>query len=139
MAHSIRNAQKKRACYLIKQTPSQQQILEEDLHRTFDDVRADIPDGIHGGVEGFIAAPAGWNASAAELCEVEWESIAPLFDGFKREPFNLGQETIDFYEIGEPELLEESERDYLRRLIRRRTTSSDDEEDRHCMRATVKN
>jgi S-DNA-T family DNA segregation ATPase FtsK/SpoIIIE len=124
------NAQKKRACYLLKQTPSQQQILEEDLQRTFEVVKADIQEGLHSAVESFIAAPAGWNASAAELCEVEWESIAPLFDGFKREAFNLGQETINFYEDREPELLEESERDYLRRLIRRRTTSSDDDDDR---------
>lgn len=124
------NAQRKRACYLLKQTPSQQQILEEDLRRTFDAVRADIQEGFHAIVENFIAAPPGWNASAAELCEIEWESIAPLFDGFRREPFNLGQETITFYDDREPKLLEEPERDYLRRLIRRRTTSSDDEEDR---------
>ena len=124
------NAQRKRACYLLKQTPSQQQILEEDLQRTFEAVKESIQDELHSVVETFIAAPAGWNASAAELCELEWESIAPLFDGFKREPFNLGQETINFFDDREPELLQESDRDYLRRLIRRRTTSSDDEEDR---------
>jgi hypothetical protein len=33
------NAQKKRACYLLKQTPSQQQILEDDLQHTFETVR----------------------------------------------------------------------------------------------------
>ena len=69
-------------------------------------------------------------ANAAELCEIEWERIAPLFDGFRREPFNLGQETIDFFDDRETELLEEPERDYLGRLIRRKTTSSEDEEDR---------
>jgi hypothetical protein len=47
-------------------------------------VRADIQEGIHAAIDSFIASPAGWNASAAELCEIEWESIAPLFDGFKR-------------------------------------------------------
>jgi S-DNA-T family DNA segregation ATPase FtsK/SpoIIIE len=123
-------AQKKRACYLIKQSPSQQQILEEDLQRTFDRVRPDIPEAAHGKVERFIESPAGWNNAAADLCEFEWEEIAPLFDGFRREPFNLGQATIDFYDDREPQLLQDSDRDYLQRLIKRRTASSDDEEDR---------
>lgn len=124
------NAQKKRACYLLKQTPSQQQIIEEDLQKTFETVKESIQDGLHSSVKAFIAAPAGWNSAAAAICELEWEWIAPLFDGFKREPFNLGQETLNFFEERERALLEETERDYLRRLIRRKTSSSDDEEDR---------
>lgn len=124
------NAQKKRACYIQKQTPSQQQILEEDLQRTFETVKDSIQVTLHPLVRAFIAAPAGWNANAAGLCELEYERIAPLFDGFKREPFNLGQETLNFFDEREADLLQESERDYLGRLIKRRTSSSDDEEDR---------
>ena len=123
-------AQKKRACFLVKQTPSQAPLTDEDLRATFERVKDSIPEAVHDVVRDFISAPAGWHGQAARLSECEWEAVAPLFDGFKREPFNLGQTTIDFYEERQPELLSDAERDYLRRLIRRKTTASDDEEDR---------
>jgi S-DNA-T family DNA segregation ATPase FtsK/SpoIIIE len=53
----------------------------------------------------FINAPSGWNPAAADLSECEWESVKPLFDGLKREKFNLGQNTLNFYDEREPELL----------------------------------
>jgi S-DNA-T family DNA segregation ATPase FtsK/SpoIIIE len=123
-------AQKKRACFLLKQTSSQVPLTEEDLQATFERVKDSIPEAVHDIVHSFISAPAGWHELAARLSLCEWEAVAPLFDGFKREPFNLGQATIDFYDERQPELLDDAERDYLRRLIRRKTTASDDEEDR---------
>ena len=122
--------QKKRACFLLKQTPSQVPLSEEDLRATFERVKDSIPEALHEVVLEFISAPGGWHEHAAKLSECEWEAVAPLFDGFRREPFNLGQATIDFYDERQPELLDDGERDYLRRLIRRKTTASDDEEDR---------
>lgn len=124
-------AQKKRACFLLKQTPSQALLAEGDLLATFDSVKGSIPEAIHDIVRAFIAAPAGWNERAADLARCEWEAVAPLFDGFKREPFNLGQATIDFYDERQPDLLSDGEKDYLNRLIRRKTTASDDDEDRN--------
>lgn len=124
-------AQKKRACFLLKQTPSQTLLAEDELLVTFERVKTSIPETIHHIVRAFISAPAGWNEYAAQLAQCEWEAIAPLFDGFKREPFNLGQATIDFYDERQPDLLNDGEKDYLHRLIRRRTTASDDEEDRN--------
>ncbi len=100
------------------------------LLATFEKVKEDIPEVEHDPVRAFIHAPAGWNPESARLAEIEWESVAPLFDGFKREPFNLGQATLDFYEERQHDLLDDAERDYLTRLIRRKTTSSDDDEDR---------
>lgn len=123
-------AQKKRGCFLLKQTPSQVPLTEDDLQATFERVKDSIPEAVHDIVRAFICAPAGWHEQAARLSQCEWESVAPLFDGFRREPFNLGQATIDFYDERQPELLDDGERDYLRRLIRRKTTASDDEEDR---------
>ncbi len=123
-------AHKKRACFLMKQTPSQVPLTEEDLQATFERVKDSIPEAVHDVVRAFIAAPAGWHAQAFGLSTCEWETVAPLFDGFKREPFNLGQATIDFYDERQPELLDDGERDYLSRLVKRKTTASDDEEDR---------
>jgi S-DNA-T family DNA segregation ATPase FtsK/SpoIIIE len=123
-------ALKKRSCFLLKQTPSQGPLTTDDLLITFEKVKDDIPEVEHDRVRAFIHAPAGWNPESARLSESEWEAVAPLFDGFKREPFNLGQATIDFYDDRQTDLLDAAERDYLTRLIRRKTTSSDDDEDR---------
>lgn len=125
------SAVKKRTCFLEKQTPSQLPLTEDDLQKTFDDVRDSIPDDKHSIVRAFIEAPSGWNDAANALAECEWEAIAPLFDGFKREQFNLGQETIDFYDELDEGLITPDETDYLLRLIKRRTTSGSEEEDRN--------
>ena len=124
------NAHKKRACYLQKQSPTQVPLSEDDLRTTFESVKDSIPEAIHEHVLAFITAPAGWNKEAAQLAEYEWEAIAPLFDGFKRVAFNLGQTTLDFYDDRQAGLLDDNERDYLNRLIKRKTTGSEDEEDR---------
>jgi S-DNA-T family DNA segregation ATPase FtsK/SpoIIIE len=119
---------KKRACFLEKQTPMQFPLTEDDLRATFDKVKDSIPEAVHEVVLSFISAPSGWNKAAGELAECEWESIAPLFDGFKRVQFNLGQETINFYDERDPDLLNADEGDYLERLIKRKTTSSEEED-----------
>ncbi|TAM79688.1 MAG: hypothetical protein EPN47_17980 [Acidobacteria bacterium] len=123
-------AQKKRACFLLKQTPSQVPLTEDDLQTTFERVKDSIPETVHDIVRAFISSPAGWHDQSVQLSMCEWEAVAPLFDGFKRVPFNLGQATIDFYDERQPELLNDAELDYLKRLIRRKTTASDDDEDR---------
>jgi len=124
------SALKKRACFLEKQTPSQFPLTEDDLLRTFETVKDSIPEDKHPIVRAFIEAPSGWNDAANDLAECEWETIAPLFDGFRREQFNLGQETIDFYEELDEGLITADEIDYLKRLIKRKTTSGSEEEDR---------
>lgn len=122
------SADKKRACYLEKQTPSQFPLTESDLLETFEKVKDSIPESVHDVVLAFISAPSGWNKEASRLAECEWEFIAPLFDGFKRVQFNLGQETINFYDERDPDLLTTEEGDYLERLIKRKTTSSEEED-----------
>lgn len=108
-----------RACYLLKQTPSQLLLGQEDLENSLEKVKEAIPVGLHAVVNDFIAAPSGWNAAAAALSDCEWEQIKPLFDGVKRDKFNLGRETILFYEDREAELLSDDERDYLKNLVER--------------------
>ena len=125
------SAVKKRTCFLEKQTPSQLPLTEDDLQKTFEEVRDSIPEDKHPTVQAFIEAPSGWNDAASALAECEWEAIAPLFDGFKREQFNLGQETLDFYDELDEGLITSDEIDYLQRLIKRRTTSGSEEEDRN--------
>jgi S-DNA-T family DNA segregation ATPase FtsK/SpoIIIE len=123
------SAAKKRACYLIKQTPSQIILTEGDLVEAFTKVAQSIPDAHHALIRSFIAQPSGWNAAAADLATSEWEEIKPLFDGLRREKFSIGQATIGFYDDRDPELLSDGEREYLRGLVARRTTECFEEDE----------
>jgi len=122
------SAMKKRACYLLKQTPSQLLLSEDDLSDSFEKVRDAIREVNHPRVLCFIHAPSGWNNSAAELAECEWEEISPLFDGLRREKFNLGLETLSFYDEREPELLNDEDLEYLKLLVARRTSEAREED-----------
>lgn len=119
----------KRGSYLSKQTPSGGVLSEDDLRAAFARVAESIPDEVHPVVETFLSAPAGWTTASAALAECEWETVKPLFDGLRRERFNLGQATLDFFAEGNPELLSDAEREYLQRLIGRRTSTAELEED----------
>ncbi|MDK3155767.1 FtsK/SpoIIIE domain-containing protein [Kamptonema cortianum] len=120
---------KKRACYLLKQTPTQALLDTDILSSALENVRESIPPICLPVVEEFILTPSGWNEGAEALAECEWENVKPLFDGLKRERFNLGQATLDFYDEWDPELLSDDDRDYLNRLIARKTTDPDDEDE----------
>jgi S-DNA-T family DNA segregation ATPase FtsK/SpoIIIE len=114
---------KKRACYLVKQTPTQALLVAEDLQEAFGKTKSDIPQDCHAAITAFIGAPSGWNQEAAALAECDWESVKPLFDGLKREKFNLAKETIEFYDDRVPELsISKDDLDYLDRLKARATT-----------------
>jgi S-DNA-T family DNA segregation ATPase FtsK/SpoIIIE len=120
---------KKRACYLVKQTPTQSLLDQETLQSTFEKVRESIPATCHDAVQRFIESPSGWNPKAQDIAECEWETVKPLFDGLRREAFNLGKATLEFYDERDPALLSEADRDYLTRLIARKTTEPDDEDE----------
>jgi S-DNA-T family DNA segregation ATPase FtsK/SpoIIIE len=122
-------ALKKRACYLVKQTPTQSLLDEEQLMESFGKVRDSVPVECHSPVEQFIASPSGWNESAANLATCEWENVKPIFDGLKREKFNLGKATLDFFDERDPEELTDQDRDYLTRLIARKTTEAEEEDE----------
>lgn len=120
---------KKRGCYLLKQTPTQLLLGEDELAAAFERVRNDIPEEHHPTVQGFIRAPSGWNSAAAALAECEWERVKPLFDGVRRERVNLGRQTLEFYDDRDPTLsLSAEDRDYLNRLVDRSTTEPKDED-----------
>lgn len=121
-------AHRKQACFLRKQTPSGLLLSEDELKKAFDEVKDSIPEKHHATITAFIVAPSGWNNEAARLAECEWEEIKPLFDGLKREKFNLGKATLEFYDEREPELLNDGDRDYLHRLIARKTTQAEEED-----------
>ena len=121
---------KKRACYLVKQTPAQTLLLEDELNDSFNKVKDSIPDEIHPTIKAFIAAASGWNQQAADLAHCEWEMVKPLFDGLKKEKFNLGKATLEFYDERDESLLNADERDYLERLRDSiRTEAQDEDED----------
>jgi S-DNA-T family DNA segregation ATPase FtsK/SpoIIIE len=121
---------KRRACYLVKQTPSQALLLEEDLVGSFNKVQDIIPAVLHPTIKAFIQADSGWNKEATELAGCEWELVKPLFDGLKREKFNLGKATLEFYDERDTDLLTPDERDYLARLRdNKRSEAQDEDED----------
>ena len=120
---------RKHGCYLVKQTPTQSLLLEEDLVNAFEKVKDVIPEDIHPTIHSFIHAKSGWNMEAANLAQCEWEIVKPLFDGLKREKFNLGKATREFYEEREPDLVTGDERDYLERLSARNTTEAQEEDE----------
>lgn len=120
---------RQRSCYLKKYTPSQSLLSKDQLSETFEKVKYDIPIEDHTAIKQFIDADSGWNNFAAALSCCEWENINPLFDGLKKEKFNLGRKTIEFYDEREPTLLNEDEQDYLSNLAKSRTTSSADSSD----------
>lgn len=120
---------KKRACFLVKQTPTQALLLEDDLVESFIRVKDSIPDEIHPIIQSFIAAASGWNQQAADLAQCEWEMVKPLFDGLKKEKFNLGKATLEFYGERDESLLTADERDYLERLRENNRTEAQDEDE----------
>ena len=121
---------RKRGCYLVKQTPTQALLLEDDLVAAFEKVKDAIPAAIHPTVETFIHANSGWNNEASTLAQCEWEWVKPLFDGLKKEKFNLGKATLEFYDEREADLLTADERDYLARLRdSNRSEAQDEDED----------
>lgn len=120
---------KKCYCYLLKQTPAQTLLLADDLQKAFDHVGDSIPAELHPVVAAYIAANSGWNDEAATLAECEWEQVKPLFDGLKREKFNLGKATLDFYDEREADLLNSDEQDYLKRLRENPRTEAHDEDE----------
>ena len=111
---------KKQACYLKKKNPKDQTLSSDEISISFNKVRDQIPTEIHPQIEAFIVAPPKWNAEAEALANIEWEIIAPIFDGLQRETFNLGRATLSFYDERKPDiLLSEDETDYLTALEQR--------------------
>lgn len=123
------DAFKKRGCYLVKQTPTQSLLDVETLTGSFEKTRDSIPVECHPSIEAFIPAPSGWNDLSEALALHEWEFVKPLFDGLKREAFNLGQATLTFYEEWDMDLLSDADVDYLNRLKGRKPTNPDEEDE----------
>jgi S-DNA-T family DNA segregation ATPase FtsK/SpoIIIE len=123
------HAIKKRSSYLLKQTPTQALITEETLLQAFEKTKEEIPEEHHDDIKTFISESSGWNKAAKTLANVEWEFIKAVFLGLKKETFNLGKATIDFYDQGEDGLISEDDQDYLKRLIKRKTNREPQEED----------
>ncbi|MDY0222603.1 MAG: FtsK/SpoIIIE domain-containing protein [Desulfobacterium sp.] len=123
------HAIKKRSSYLLKQTPNQGLITEETLVQAFEKTKQAIPEEYHDDIKNFISESSGWNTAAKTLANIEWEFIRTLFLGLKKETFNLGKATLDFYDEGEQDLISDDDQDYLKRLIKRKTNREPQEED----------
>jgi DNA segregation ATPase FtsK/SpoIIIE, S-DNA-T family len=122
--------QSKRACFLSKQTPSGTVLTSHELNAVFERVEEDIPEKLRPTVRVFIDAPGGWTDESAALAECDWEDIKPIFDGFNRTRFNLGAQTLRFYDENDPDKLSDLDRAYLDRLSNRPTTGAALDDDR---------
>src|SRR5207245_11626981 len=111
------------------QTPAQVLLLQDDLAASFLKVKDSIPDALHPTIRAFITAASGWNQEAADLAQCEWEMVKPLFDGLKKEKFNLGKATLAFYDERDADLLTNDEHDYLGRLRDTNRTGAQDEDE----------
>ena len=120
---------RKRGCYLVKQTPNQSLLLEDDLVAAFEKVKEAISEEMHPAITTFIHAKSGWNIEAEALALCEWEQIKPLFDGLRKEKFNIGKATIDFYDEREADLLTDDEVDYLNSLGESKRSSAQEEDE----------
>lgn len=125
----FQHIQRKQACYLKKYTPSNQLLSSDELWESFEKVKDVIPQVHHETIRAFIAAQSKWNEEAEALAEIEWETIRPLFDGLKPERFNLGRETLRFYDERGEELLSSDDKDYLRTLAEKRDRATEPIED----------
>ena len=122
----------KYACYLRKYTPSHTLLNEDDLQNAFHKAKNFIPETYHTPIAAFIEAPSGWNKQAQALAECEWDVVnQPLFEGLKPETKGIGELTFEFYKERDPEILTESDWDYLQQLKKRgKLPKNIDEEDR---------
>ncbi len=120
---------RKRACYLVKQTPNQALLLHEDLASSFEKVKETVPNELHETINAFIHSESGWNNEAYALAQCEWDVIKPLFDGLKKEKFNIGAASLEFYEEREADLITSDELEYLTRLRDYPRTSAQDEDE----------
>ena len=126
------SAYRKYACYLRKYTPSQTLLNEDDLQKAFNKAKDVIPENYHSLITAFIETSTGWNKQAEALAECEWDVVnQPLFEGLKPETKGIGELTFAFYEERDPEILTESDWDYLHQLKKRgKIPKNIDEEDR---------
>ena len=119
----------RRSCYFVKQTPMQTPLLEDELLCAFEKVKDNIPNELHSTITAFIHAGSGWNKEASDLALCEWEIIKPLFDGLKREKFDLAKATLEFYEERDSSLLTSDERSYLERLSKSKKNYTEPQEE----------
>jgi DNA segregation ATPase FtsK/SpoIIIE, S-DNA-T family len=125
----FQQVQRRQACYLKKYTPNNQLLSADDLKASFDKVKDVIPDKYHRTIHEFIASLSKWNREADAVARIEWETVKPLFDGLRPEPFNLGKATLKFYEEHDDGLLKKEEREYLEALAEKRGKTSETIED----------
>ena len=117
---------------LRKQTKTRQLLEREELEAQFRQVKDGIKSEHWPIFEAFIEAPQTWNDASAALAELEWDrdKVDQLFTGIKTKKISLAQETLDFYEEKDPDLLDKSDREYLELLgAQTKKTPSDDDRD----------
>lgn len=124
----FKKALKSRACYLLKQTPNQLFLTQEQLQNAFNKCKDSIPQLIHPVIENYISSEGGWNSSAEALCKCEWEDFKYLFEGLKTEKYDLGKATLSYLEDAYPDNVNDAVVDYLTQLSKRRISAPDDDD-----------
>ena len=110
--------------------PRDDVLTSDQITAAFEKVRDQINSSLHLRIEAFIAAPPKWCPEAEALASCEWEIIFPIFDGLRKEAFNLGRETIKFFDEIKPDvILTTDEETYLGILSKRTRVTSPLDED----------
>ncbi len=120
----------KRACLLLKQTPTRKPLDEQDLQSAFEKVREEIREEAYPAIAAFISSPAGWNSESAALAQFEWEAdnINLLFTGLQAQKTDIASQTLALFEDEYPETLTEGETQYLNTLKKRNKKEALDED-----------
>jgi S-DNA-T family DNA segregation ATPase FtsK/SpoIIIE len=120
----------KRACLLLKQTPTRKPLDEQDLQSTFEKVREEIPTNAHPAIARFISSSAGWNSETEALAQFEWEAdnINLLFTGLQAQKTDIASLTLAFFEDEYPDTLTANETQYLNALKKRNKKEALDED-----------
>lgn len=119
-----------RSLLLRKMRSPRQAIEMGELRASFEKVRDEIrvdPDVI----EAYIEAPAKWCPEAEALAEFEWEleGVQQLFSGLKKKRTSMPQDTLTFFDLENPDALEDAEREYLQNLCKRRFLKDPNDDD----------
>ena len=120
-----------RAPLLRKHTKNRQILERDELATQFERIKDDVLPEHRAIFRAFIEAPPSYNDAARALAELEWETdhVDQLFTGLKKKKVHLSEETLQFYEDKDPELLNSADREYLG-LLRERNPKEPDDGDR---------
>lgn len=106
----------RRECYIAKRDRSQMPLPSRaKLREKLEELREQMREEVQTAVAAYIESPDGASEASFSLFHTDWSELQQFFEeAQKSEGRSLGLETSDFYQIRDPELLTNAEREYLK-------------------------